>query len=281
MSSTNRFIHIAANLYQLLIIIYPASFRREFGPEMVVIFRDVSCAERDKKGAAALIGLWIALFFDLIATAVIERIREVYAMSTSNFGRLAGLGGILAGLLWLGIIVIQIVLDKDSVEDLIAVVPPVLMLLVTLALYLQFEHNISGVLGLAVFAFGTVLLLLAMFGYVLDVEVEGVIGAVGAFTINFFGYSIQGLGLLITAIAFRSRGYFKPWSTILIPLGAFVMANWPIGFAIAFLLSLSEQHTGIMWAADWVVSGIAWIILGAMVLVGDQQPAEQPLKKPA
>lgn len=276
MSGANRSIDIVANLYRLLVFIYPASFRQEFGPEMIVIFRDISCAEHDKKGAAALIGLWVALFFDLVATAVVERVREVFGMSTSDLGRLAGVGGILAGVMWLGIVVFELALGLDDTEGLIWAIPPALMLPVILALYLQFEHSIFGVLGLVVFTLGTVLMVLAMIFFELgDDQVftyNAAVGAVGAFGFSVIAYSIQGIGLLMTGIALRSRGCFKPWSTTLIPLGAFLMLFWPIAFPIGSILSLTDQHAGIIWLTNWVVSSVAWIVLGAIVLASYRQP---------
>lgn len=71
MSSTPRLLAISDRLYSLLLIGYPASFRRRFGSEMAQVFRD--CA-RDASQHGGLLRLWIRTLGDFLTTAPAEHL---------------------------------------------------------------------------------------------------------------------------------------------------------------------------------------------------------------
>jgi hypothetical protein len=58
-------------LYRALLAAYPREFRREYGPQMRQVFRDLCREERRKK--TRLARLWIRTIWDLATTAVVER----------------------------------------------------------------------------------------------------------------------------------------------------------------------------------------------------------------
>jgi hypothetical protein len=63
--------NISSRLYGLLLFVYPAEFRREFGHDMLQVFRD---SYRDEARAGSLPGFWLRMLLDLASTALKERV---------------------------------------------------------------------------------------------------------------------------------------------------------------------------------------------------------------
>lgn len=59
-------------VYEALLVAYPREFRREYGPHMAQVFRDL-CREKQSNGAYELFRLWARTLLDLMATAFAER----------------------------------------------------------------------------------------------------------------------------------------------------------------------------------------------------------------
>lgn len=57
------------SLYRLLLAVYPAKFRREYGREMLLVFRSCYRCERARGGRAGVARLWLRTLIDLISTA--------------------------------------------------------------------------------------------------------------------------------------------------------------------------------------------------------------------
>ncbi|MGD8857374.1 MAG: hypothetical protein PVG33_13655 [Chloroflexota bacterium] len=87
---------IAGQFFRLLLYAYPASFRREFGLEMVQVFHDDMRATLQEDGLAGMAILWFITTLDLIKTALVERIWEIFHMPQESFTRL--LTGIAAAI---------------------------------------------------------------------------------------------------------------------------------------------------------------------------------------
>src|SRR5262245_21861062 len=62
----------AANVYRALLWCYPASFRHEYGGEMVGAFTAQLRDARRSRGRRAAAWIWIATLFDLFPTALLE-----------------------------------------------------------------------------------------------------------------------------------------------------------------------------------------------------------------
>ena len=63
---------LAERLYRWALVVYPAVFRRQYGPDMVEMFRDARRA-RVRTGSSAL-GLWAKTMRDLVANAAMMRL---------------------------------------------------------------------------------------------------------------------------------------------------------------------------------------------------------------
>jgi hypothetical protein len=81
MPSTQRLLAASVRLYRLLLVGYPASFRRRYGPEMVQVFRD--CV-RDACRRGDLLGLWMRTLGDLLATAPMEHLSALRRVERSR-----------------------------------------------------------------------------------------------------------------------------------------------------------------------------------------------------
>jgi hypothetical protein len=66
----NSYLNISSRLYGWMLFAYPLEFRREFGDEMLQVFRD---CYRSEAGRGSLLGFWFRTLLDLVITAVKER----------------------------------------------------------------------------------------------------------------------------------------------------------------------------------------------------------------
>jgi hypothetical protein len=63
---------VAERLYHILLFAYPAAHRREYGPFMVQLFRDLCRDSYRQKGFVGLLRLWSHVLIDTAVTAVVE-----------------------------------------------------------------------------------------------------------------------------------------------------------------------------------------------------------------
>jgi hypothetical protein len=61
-----RTVNCAAALYRLLLKGYPAEFRREYGDEMLHVFRELASESWNRKGTAGLMSFWLRVLADLV-----------------------------------------------------------------------------------------------------------------------------------------------------------------------------------------------------------------------
>jgi hypothetical protein len=65
---------LAERLYRILLYVYPAAHRREYGPLMVQLFRDLSRASYHQRGFGGLIQLWSHILADTAVAATVEHL---------------------------------------------------------------------------------------------------------------------------------------------------------------------------------------------------------------
>jgi hypothetical protein len=92
----DRVLRASERLYRALIAAYPREFRREYGPQMRQVFRDLCREERRKYQKRGLVRLWVRTILDLATTAIVGRISGLGRSSSKevsvNDYKLAGLG---------------------------------------------------------------------------------------------------------------------------------------------------------------------------------------------
>lgn len=81
MLSAQRLLAISDRLYRLLLVGYPASFRRRYGPEMAQVFRD--CV-RDACQNGGLLGLWARTLGDLLSAVPAEHLSALQSVERSK-----------------------------------------------------------------------------------------------------------------------------------------------------------------------------------------------------
>jgi len=58
MAASSRRSTVADRLYRLLLIVYPRSFRRAYGPALVQVFHDCARDAHQERGLPGLLGWW-------------------------------------------------------------------------------------------------------------------------------------------------------------------------------------------------------------------------------
>jgi hypothetical protein len=98
MADSRRFVELSVRIYQSLMHVYPASFRRQYGCEMTRVFREVATDSTERHGSAGLITTWSRVLGDLALSAFHEHLLELqgrFVMKTET-GWLAKLLAILS-----------------------------------------------------------------------------------------------------------------------------------------------------------------------------------------
>src|SRR5258708_19158166 len=78
--SSERLIIISERLYRLLLLAYPAEFRRAYCREMIKTFRDCCREALQQRGQWGVLRLWGLVLYDLITTTFTEHVRTCIAM---------------------------------------------------------------------------------------------------------------------------------------------------------------------------------------------------------
>ena len=65
---------VSERVYRLLLVAYPAAFRRAYGPAMAQLFRDCCLAAVQARGGAGLLALWRHTLGDLVSSGLRERL---------------------------------------------------------------------------------------------------------------------------------------------------------------------------------------------------------------
>ena len=88
---------VSVRLYGMLLEVYPAEFRREYGSQMEQVFGDLYREARERGGRSGIAHLWALTVSDLARTAVAQRImpRAEHEEVTMYDRRLAVIGLVL------------------------------------------------------------------------------------------------------------------------------------------------------------------------------------------
>jgi hypothetical protein len=144
--------------YGVLLAAYPKEFRRAHGREMAQVFRCMCREEVVSGGRGGLTRLWVRTLWDLLATALAERIKKALGMSTlvgssSKLVRWSGLAAAAGGVLLIAYGVLSWVNDARlylEMNDLggVKVGPQWALGLMQDVSYLLFIGGLAGLVGL-------------------------------------------------------------------------------------------------------------------------------------
>ena len=271
-----KLLALSNRIYCLLLYLYPASFRQEYGYHMAQLFRDDVRGTMQESGGVAVVGLWFLAFFDLLKTAVAEHFWEIFHMPIEKLTRWSGAAAALGGLL-LAIGVISIArltrwangIETAVAGSWLAVITALLMVLGLFGLYKCLPTTIGHLNTLAFMAAAGGLLTLHV-GWVIGVWTNNFgnrfdVAAAASFvfaTLWLAGF----IGMGILAMTTRALGR---WSfTPLLVVATFVMAVSfgmgvpPNSFMVTVLVS---------------IYAMSWLLLGVALWQTHQEPQEPGL----
>jgi len=86
----NPIIAVSVKVYQVLLAVYPARFRKEYGSHMLQVFRDCCLRAFRQSGKNGMFKLWALTLFDLLRSSIEEHLQKETFMTRSKFIRLGG-----------------------------------------------------------------------------------------------------------------------------------------------------------------------------------------------
>jgi hypothetical protein len=253
-------ISLSERVYRVLLLLYPAEYRREYGALMAQVFRDVCRDANRQRGAMGIVLWWCTTLLDLTLTALEQwRKAGIQLNTVSLFSRrISGVLLIAGGLL----ICIAIGAELQPGQNyplrgiyqvLGFLYGPALVLisLGTIGMVLRYQHNAGNVGRLGLYgAVGGVLAIVAYMIIALVFRNENLWNMfVGGFVLHATGLIVFGLAALKTHPLPRGN-----WLPIVIGTMPFVM----------FLFNPNRNGVDTEWEniAAFVVMGIGYIALG-------------------
>jgi len=253
MLDQSRILTVSGRLYSLLLMAYPTRFRRAYGREMAQVFRDDIRCTFQEGGPAGLIRLWFLVVLDLLKTAFVEHIWEVFHMPVEKLERWSGLAAALGGALF-----VFLTLSLTGSSWPAEVIAAVLLL----AIYLLWAIALTGLYrrlpaashpgNKVTFAIAGISLLLAGIGFLIMIltDSEGI--ASMAYIGGNIGIipGIAGMGII--ALRYRAMGVWR-----FVPL--LLAVAW-----LGFILSIIQGFTvdSPVQLAFLFLPGVCWLLLG-------------------
>jgi len=77
MADSPHFVQLSVRIYESLMHVYPASFRKKYGCEMTRVFREMVTDSTQRHGSTGLITTWCRVLGDLVLSASHEHIIEL------------------------------------------------------------------------------------------------------------------------------------------------------------------------------------------------------------
>jgi hypothetical protein len=93
-----RALSFSTRLYQMLLMVYPAEFRRVYRGPMLQVFRDCCRRALREGGFAGLLPFWGRTILDTVQTAIEEHSQRDVEMNREKFIKLSGWALVLGGL---------------------------------------------------------------------------------------------------------------------------------------------------------------------------------------
>lgn len=129
-------------VYRTLLLLYPARFRRVYGQQMALVFRDACRDAIRQRGVAGIARVWRMTLGDLIVTAISERLEQDMSRTSLALYRTSGLISLVGVVAWiLGPIVIAISL---ALVNMTGATPPLSVMLLVPMGWLFFAVSFIG-----------------------------------------------------------------------------------------------------------------------------------------
>lgn len=89
-TTTPSMLTTSERVYQRLLWLYPADYRREYGPDMMHLFRDLQRDALRQHGTTGLATLWMRVIVDFVTSLVAEYRRLGARMSRTSYAQSSG-----------------------------------------------------------------------------------------------------------------------------------------------------------------------------------------------
>ncbi|HEU4781928.1 MAG TPA: hypothetical protein VFS83_01180 [Ktedonobacterales bacterium] len=315
---TPRTLRLSVWLYRRLLVAYPRPFRREYGAQMVQVFRDCCREATASDGAVGLLRYWLLAFGDLIVSALAERRREELHMTRTLWIRVGSLAAIIGGgiaTIFAGISLIYSTnpslnqhetLGSSMVSvQFVAWVAPALALLFVLALIGVQARGASRAR-----AIGWISITVAVIGMIISSLGSGLTSALmysqadtcnSALNCNVYdpsGYLMMGnmvgllgtvisaIGMVIYGIIALRRRVLPRGNWLLLAVGITGLLDAAAAAFIGTMTGSSVDAAGLLKVAiilsvPALAVDIAWILLGIMLWPrGDEEAPAQNVSTP-
>jgi hypothetical protein len=249
MQNQSQMLTLSGRIYNLLLLAYPARFRRAFGQEMAQVFRDDLRHTLQESGLAGLVGLWFLVVLDLVKTAFAEHIWEVFHMPIEKLERWTGLAAALGGALFTFIAYgTSISLLTDVVVLVLFLAMFILWAIALAGLYLRLPaaSHPGNMVTSAIAELGLLLLAIGFLLLFLTDSSDIVYNMLGIGGISGFVLGIAGMGII--ALRYRAMGVWR-----FVPL---LLAGVSLGFVVSFIQDLPVSITFIY------LTSFCWLLLG-------------------
>jgi hypothetical protein len=236
---------------------------------MTLVFRD-SCQQiQHRQGAAGVFELWLTTLLDLFSTALIERLAEVYQMSsTAMFTRISGLVAVLGGLALLISAYTDFVLGGCC--EALGFLMPVYGLCAAIGaagLYVLGQHDSTSRLGLGLaFLGGLIISVGVILLFLFEITIFLITLGIGMF--------VHEIGLIVFGWSTYKHKLLPRWNALPLVVGglALLINLFGIVIGIVFDNEVLDIFFG-MWLG---AVGLGWIGLGALIMLGGRQVAYTP-----
>lgn len=280
-ATESNLLRLSGRVYELLILVYPAQFRREYSGQMAQVFRDETRAVLHNDGVDGLIGWWALTLFDLIVTAFEEHFWEIQHMLTDRITRLGGPAAIHMGIMFILLGLGSLLGEQNFLMDrtfrtifisLFLLPLPLSLSLVLLRVSSTFRETTRARLPAMVAVIGIALTIVA---FISSVHIVGWL-AVGI----IIGLIAFAVGIIITGIqALAARNWLVGGSlTGIIALMLFspIMQQLGIRFGgIGFL-----NYSLVIATYTFIVIGLLFFVLAYGLMRTPQTESSETTKRP-
>lgn len=199
-------------------------------------------------------------------------------MFTNNFARIGGLCGISAGMIWIGLLLVELlevatIFDGEP-WDYLGLLAVTLFLLAVIGLYSEHSRNLSRTVGQASLTISALAMGLSVIYYMLEVDPED--GA--AFQSWLLSTILLGLGLVLLGNGLQSRSGVTTTAAVAKVLGALLTLVFPGAFLLFEVLLDVEMDavSGLIWGSVMVMQAISWIIVGRITFANHGVAGDRP-----
>jgi len=275
MLSPAKLLTLSNRVYCLLLYLYPAPFRREYGRDMAQVFRDDARQALRESGLTGFLSLWLTIVIDLNKTAFAEHLWQVLHRPQYKYVQWSGVAATIGGVVWLMPWFLPWTNWLDEISEtsqlLISLTGLTLVALGLSGLHLRLRASGSRISAPA-FSLALIGLVLVISPVVVAL-VTGPAVSAGPFGLVIGGVICLTLGLVImgaNALSHQALGALS-----FVPLA---LAGGYVALLISMWLSQSNPSIRFLIPIFITLDMFCWLLLGAALLFWSQNMTNSALR---